>query len=103
MSAKETITVDKQPISDHSLVYVTSSGKEKKTKFSDIEYQCWKNYSEATLKTKLKKIDFYNGSKGSAQYICNKLDHELGKIVDLLTPIVLCATAKITWSKEDRP
>jgi hypothetical protein len=27
-------------------------------------------------------------SKGSAQQICNKLDHELGKIVDLLTPIV---------------
>jgi ArsR family metal-binding transcriptional regulator len=27
-------------------------------------------------------------SKGSAQQICNKLDHELGKILDLLTPIV---------------
>jgi hypothetical protein len=93
MSAVETITVDKQPISNHSLVYVTSSGKEKKIKFSDIEYQCWKNYCAETLKTELKKIDFYNVSKGSAQQICNKLDHELGKIVDLLTPIV-CKTVR---------
>jgi hypothetical protein len=62
MSAVETITVDKQPISNHSLVYVTSSGIEKRTKFSDIEYQCWKNYSQKTLKTELKKIDFHNVS-----------------------------------------
>jgi hypothetical protein len=27
-------------------------------------------------------------SIGTAQQICNKLDHELGKVVDLLTPIV---------------
>ena len=38
MSAVETITVDKQPISNHFLVYITSSGKEKRTKFSEIEY-----------------------------------------------------------------
>ena len=87
MSAVDTITVDKQPISNQSLVYVTSSGKEKKTKFSDIEYQCWKNYCAETLKTELKKIDFYNVSKGSAQQICNKLDIELGKIVDFLGPV----------------
>jgi len=61
---------------------------EKRKRFSDIEYQCWKNYSEETLKTELKKIDFHNVSKGSAQQICNKLDHEIGKTVDLLTPIV---------------
>jgi hypothetical protein len=78
----------------HSLNYITSSGKEKRTKFSDIEYQCWKNYSQETLKTELKKIDSHNVSKGSAQQICNKLDHELGKIVDLLTPIV-CRTVRI--------
>jgi hypothetical protein len=71
----ETITVDKQPKSNHSLVYVTSSGKEKRKKFSDIKYQCWKNFSHETLKTELKKIDIYNVSKGSAQQICNKLDH----------------------------
>jgi hypothetical protein len=39
MSAVETITVEKQPISDHSLVCVTSNGKEKRTKFSEIEYK----------------------------------------------------------------
>jgi hypothetical protein len=39
LSAVETINVDKQPISDHSLVNVTSSGKKKRTKFSEIEYQ----------------------------------------------------------------
>ncbi len=44
MSAVETITVEKQPISDLFLVCVTSIGKAKMTKFSDIEYQCWKNY-----------------------------------------------------------
>jgi hypothetical protein len=74
MSAVETITVDKQPISNQSLVYVTSSGKEKKTKFSDIESQCWKNYSEETLKTKLKKIDFHNVSKGSAKNLTMNLE-----------------------------
>jgi hypothetical protein len=56
----ETITVDKQPNSNHSLVYVTSSGKEKSTKFSDIKYQCWKNYSHETLKTELKKIFIFH-------------------------------------------
>jgi hypothetical protein len=40
------------------------------------------------LKEELKKIDFYTVSIGTAQQICNKLDHELGKVVDLLTPIV---------------
>jgi hypothetical protein len=29
----------------------------------------------------LKKIEFHNTSKDSAQQICNKLAHELGKIV----------------------
>jgi hypothetical protein len=43
------------------------------------------------LKKELKKIDFYTVSIGTAQQICNKLDHELGKVVDLLTPIV-CKT-----------
>ncbi len=33
MSAVETITVDKQPISNHSLVYVTSSKKGKRQNF----------------------------------------------------------------------
>jgi hypothetical protein len=37
-------------------------------------------YSQETLKTELKKIDYYNVSKGSAQQTCNKLDHQLGKI-----------------------
>jgi hypothetical protein len=40
------------------------------------------------IKKELKKIDFHNVSQGSAQQICNKLDHELKKIVDLLTPNV---------------
>ena len=35
MSAVETKTVEKQPISDHSLVCVTRGGKEKRTKFSE--------------------------------------------------------------------
>jgi len=93
MSAVETITVEKQPISDHSLVCVTSIGKEKRTKFSEIEYQCWRHYSQQKLKEELKKIDFHTVSIGTAQQICNKLDHELGKVVDLLTPIV-CKTVR---------
>jgi hypothetical protein len=93
MSTMETINVDKQPISNHFLVYVTSSGKKKRTKFSKIEYQCWKNYSQETLKTKLKKTDFCNVLKGSAQQIFNKLDYQLRKILDLLTPIV-CSTVR---------
>jgi hypothetical protein len=32
-------------------------------------------------------------SKGFAQQYCNKIDHELGKIVDFLTPIV-CRTVR---------
>ena len=40
MSAVETITVEKKLISNHSLVYVTSSEKEKRTEFSEIKYQC---------------------------------------------------------------
>jgi hypothetical protein len=93
MIAVETITVEKQPISDDSLVCVTSIGKEKRTKFSEIEYQCWRHYSQQKLKKELKKIDFHIVSIGTAQQICNKLDHELGKVVDLLTPIV-CKTVK---------
>jgi hypothetical protein len=92
MSAVETITVEKQPISDHSLVCVTGIGK-KRTKFSEIGYQCWRHYSQQKLKEELKKIDFHTVSKGTAQQICNKLDHELGKVVDLLTPIV-CKTVR---------
>jgi hypothetical protein len=38
MSAVETITVEKKLISNHSLVYVTSSEKEKRTEFSEIKY-----------------------------------------------------------------
>jgi hypothetical protein len=42
------------------LVYVTSSRKENKTKFSEIEYQCWKNKFEpsfiTTEKNKLKNL-----------------------------------------------
>ena len=45
------------------------------------------------LKEELKKIDFYTVSIGTAQQICNKLDHELGKVVDLLTPFV-CKTVR---------
>ena len=52
--------VEKQAISDHSLVCVTSVGEKRKTKFSEIQYQCWKNYSQETLKTELRKIDFEN-------------------------------------------
>ena len=45
--------------------------------------------SQATLKTKLKIIDFENiSSTGSAQQECNEFDLAWGKIVDLLTPIV---------------
>jgi hypothetical protein len=36
-------TVDKQPTNEYSLVYVTNNGKEKKTKYSEIEYQYWEN------------------------------------------------------------
>jgi hypothetical protein len=93
MSAVETITVENQLISDHSLVCLTSIGKEKRKKFSEIEYQCWRHYSQQKLKEELKKIDFYTVSIGTAQQICNKLDHELGKVVDLLTPIV-CKTVR---------
>ncbi len=71
----ETITVEKQPISDHSLVCLTGIGK-KRTTFSEIEYQCWRHYSQQKLKEELKKID-----------------RELGKMVDLLTPIV-CKTVR---------
>jgi hypothetical protein len=93
MSAVETITVEKQPISDHSLVCLTSIGKEKRTKFSQIEYQCWRHYSQQKLKQELKKIDFHTVFIGTTQQICNKLDHELGKVVDLLTPFV-CKTVR---------
>ena len=88
INAVEDVIVEKQAISDHSLVCVTSVGEKRKTKFSEIQYQCWKNYSQETLKTELKKIDFENISTGSAQQVCNKLDHAFGKVVDLLTPVV---------------
>jgi hypothetical protein len=42
------------------------------------------------LKQELKKIDFHTVSIGTAQQICN---NELGKVVDLLTPIV-CKTVR---------
>ncbi len=52
---------------------------------------------ETLLSTKIerrtKEIDFHTVSIGTAQQICNKLDHELGKVVDLLTPIV-CKTVR---------
>ncbi len=72
---------------------MTSIGKEKRTKFSKIEYQCWRHFSQQKLKEELKKIDFHTVSIGTAQQICKKLDHELEKIVDLLTPIV-CKTVR---------
>ncbi len=100
MSAVETITVEKQPISDHSLVCVTSIEKKKRTKISEIEYQCWRHNSHQKLKEELKKIDFYILSIGIAQQICNKLEHELGNVVDLLTPIV-CKTVRIDKFEPD--
>jgi hypothetical protein len=45
------------------------------------------------LKEELKKIDFHTVSIGTAQLIRNKLGHEFGKVVDLLTPIV-CKTVR---------
>ncbi len=46
------------------------------------------------MKEELKKIDFHTVSiSTAAQQICNKLDHELGKVVDLLTTIV-CKTVR---------
>jgi hypothetical protein len=74
MSAVETITVEKQPISDHSLVCLTSIGKEKRTKFSQIEYQCWRHYSQQKLKEELKKIDFHTVSIGTATNLTMNLE-----------------------------
>ncbi len=54
----ETITIEKQPISDYSLVCVISNEKVKGIKFSEIESQCKKNYSKQKLKWELENIDF---------------------------------------------
>ena len=61
--------------------------KKRRTKFSEI-FQCWKYYSKQTLKTELGRIDFEKISTGLAQQISKQPDHALGKVVDLLAPIV---------------
>ena len=68
---------------------MTTSGERKREKFSQIEYQCWKNYSKERLVCELKKINFDVISVGTAQQLCDKLDHKPQKIVDLLTPTVI--------------
>jgi len=45
------------------------------------------------LKEELKQIDYLTVSIGSVQQICSNLYHELGKIVDLFSPIV-CITVR---------
>ncbi len=72
---------------------MTNIGKEKRTKFSQIEYQCWRHNSQQKLKEELKKIDFHTVSIGTALQICNKLYHKLGEVMDLLRPI-LCKTVR---------
>ena len=61
-----------------------------------MEYQYWKNYSQETLKTELQKIDLTSDLTGSAQQIGKKLDHVLGKVMDLLTPVL---TKKVRCDK----
>ena len=70
INAVEKVIVEKQAISDHSLAFVTRIGEKRRTKFSETQYQCWKNYSKQTLKTELGRTYFEKISTGSPPQIC---------------------------------
>ena len=78
------IRVEKQPISDHSVVIIKTKGQTKTNEKTEYEYDCWMNYSKTSLLDELLKYDFKTLETLGAQDMADKLDHVLGTIRDKL-------------------
>ena len=87
---KEIITdirTEKQPISDHSAVIISTAGVTKRKKFIYYEYECWKAYSKEALNDELRHLDLNQLSDCGVQQMADKLDQMLGTIKDKIVPI----------------
>ena len=81
-----TISVEKQPISDHSVVVLTTVGDIKTASNQTYEYDCWKHYTKEALKSELRNNNFDILCNLNVQEIADKLDQILGTIKDKLVP-----------------
>ena len=78
------IKVEKQPISDHSVVIIKTKGLSKTNKKIYYEYDCWMKYSKESLLNELRKHDLIALETLCAQDMADRLDHILGTVRDIL-------------------
>ena len=81
------IVIEKQPISDHSAIILSTVGKTKIKKKIVYSYECWRNYTKEKLLEEIRTYDLWSLSTLSVQNIVDKLDQILGTIKDKLVPI----------------
>lgn len=82
------VRVEKQEISDHSLVLIETEGRtDRNKKYKTINYQNWRKYSKENLLSVLRRENLNYNPEATAQQVCDMLDKLLGKAVDELIPV----------------
>ena len=87
-SVVEDLEIEKQPISDHSVVIVTTKGVARGNRKIEYEYACWRNYSKASLNHELAKYDWHSIQQLNSVEMADIMDMILGTVRDKLVPIV---------------
>ena len=78
------ITVEKQPISDHSAVILKTTGRDMLPTKRKYSYTCWKGYCKEKLVSEVQKYNWEQLKSASPQVIADTMDMNMGKIRDKL-------------------